>query len=391
MKIQSITKKGLVLLLSLLFLLGLSSPGLASEGKVDLKIIPDSCTLAVGQTLLFQVVAEAGTQPFDGVEIHLNFDPNFLEVVDQSGQEVASISDGDLPQKLMNQVDNSKGEIDYAAGILGQTASGSVKVCSFYLKAKTPTPKTVISFARDLPRKTEVTYYNAPGLSVLGEMNEASVSITSEGGQEPTPTIPSITPSTPTLTPVPKPSEEPQPLPSPGGQSFPDIAQHWASTQISLFLEKRWVNGYPDGTFKPDAQITRAEFVAVFLRSQGLAPSENVSSHFSDAQEHWASSYIETAYEKGILTGYPDGTFKPDQRITRAEIAAIIYRYLKLSPPEQTNINFLDLTPSHWAFGFIERIRERGIITGYPDNTFRPDSFSTRAEAVVMIARMMGL
>ncbi|MGB9553894.1 MAG: S-layer homology domain-containing protein, partial [bacterium] len=350
--------------------MGFFSPGFATEGKVDLKIVPDSCTLAVGQTLLFQVVAEAGTQPFDGVEIHLNFDPNYLRVVDQTGQEATTVLEGDLPQHLMNQADNLKGEINYAAGILGQTASGSVKVCSFYLKALASTAQTVISYATELPRKTEVTYYNAPGLSVLGEMKEANISISSEGGVSPTPT-PTFSP---TLTPIPKPSETPQPLPSPGGQSFPDIAQHWASSQISLFLEKGWVNGYPDGTFKPDAHITRAEFVAVFLRSQGLAPLENVSSHFSDAQEHWASSYIETAYEKGILTGYPDGTFKPDQRITRAEIAAIVYRYLKLSPPEQTNVNFLDLTPSHWAFGFIERIRERGIITGYPDNTFRPDS-----------------
>ncbi|MEM3433258.1 MAG: S-layer homology domain-containing protein [Candidatus Methanomethyliaceae archaeon] len=354
---------------------------------MDLKIVPESCSLVVEQTLLFQVVAEAGAQPFDGVEIHLNFDPNYLRVVDKTGQEVANVLEGALPMHLMNQVDNLKGEINYAAGILGQTASGSVEVCSFYLKAISPTAQTVVSYATELPRKTEVTYYNAPGLSVLGEIKEARISISSGGEVAPSPTPTSL----PTLTPVPKPSETPQPLPPQENPSFPDIAQHWASSYIERAYEKGILTGYPDGTFKPDAYITRAEFVVVFLRSQGLAPLENASSHFSDVQGHWASSYIERAYEKGILTGYPDGTFKPDQRITRAEISAIIYRFLKLSPPEQTNISFLDLTPSHWAFGFIERIKERGIITGYPDNTFRPDSFSTRAEAVVMIVRMIGL
>ncbi|WP_442956512.1 S-layer homology domain-containing protein [Paenibacillus sp. YIM B09110] len=149
----------------------------------------------------------------------------------------------------------------------------------------------------------------------------------------------------------------------------------------------KYINGYPDGTFRAERSITRAE-MATLLVNSGIIPtsSEPNRASFPDvAAEHWAVTNIGQAEKSGLLVGYPDGTYRVDASITRAEMAAIAYRYLKLeSEPSRT---FSDVPASHWASGMISALS--GYMDGYPDLTFRPNDKLTRAEAVTILNRIL--
>ncbi|MGB9553860.1 MAG: S-layer homology domain-containing protein, partial [bacterium] len=193
--------------------------------------------------------------------------------------------------------------------------------------------------------------------------------------------------STPTPSPTSSPSAGTGTATSVLG-TFPDLQGHWAQAVISKLLEKGIVSGYPDGTFKPDQPITRAEFSTILCRVLGISPSE-AGSNFADLQGHWAEKYIVPLVEKGLIKGYPDGTFAPDQPIKRCEVAAIMARALTL-PPLIGKPSFSDIDTTHWAFGLVEAIASKGLIKGYPEGTFRPENPTTRAEACAIIARSQG-
>lgn len=145
-----------------------------------------------------------------------------------------------------------------------------------------------------------------------------------------------------------------------------------------------YINGYPDGGVHPEANITRAEVSAIFYRllsDEARSQYEVSSSRFADANANWASAEIATLTSAGILEGYEDGTFRPDASITRAEFAAIASRFDKLEAGSKT---FSDVPESHWAYEAISSAAEKGWINGYPDGTFRPENAITRAEAVTL-------
>ncbi|WP_213510417.1 MucBP domain-containing protein [Paenibacillus macerans] len=147
-----------------------------------------------------------------------------------------------------------------------------------------------------------------------------------------------------------------------------------------------YINGYPDGTVKPLNNITREEVAAIFYR---LLDDESRSAYlktgnsFSDVgNTRWSNKHISTMENAGIITGYPDGIFKPGQYITRAEFAAIASRFDKLD--ERQNDTFTDIT-GHWAEKYIASAANKGWIKGYTDGTFKPDQYITRAEAAKFI------
>ena len=108
---------------------------------------------------------------------------------------------------------------------------------------------------------------------------------------------------------------------------FPDVTNDaWYAQSVKYLTYKQIIKGYPDNTFKPDNPITRAEFAALISGFDELTPSEK--NRFSDIDGHWAVGYINSAAEKGWITGYPDGTFKPEGKMTRAEIVTVINRML---------------------------------------------------------------
>ncbi|TMV48424.1 hypothetical protein FE783_18085 [Paenibacillus mesophilus] len=151
-----------------------------------------------------------------------------------------------------------------------------------------------------------------------------------------------------------------------------------------------YINGYFDGTFGPERNVTRAEMAAMLSRAFGAKPRQ-AGIAFSDVNaSHWAKESIENAAKAGLMLGYPDARFKPDHTITRAEMAAIAAR-LSGDKPKATGTSSFTDTEGHWAKTAIADAKKAGILNGYEDGTFRPEAALTRAEAVAIINKLLGM
>ncbi|MCK9858914.1 S-layer homology domain-containing protein [Paenibacillus sp. ATY16] len=170
--------------------------------------------------------------------------------------------------------------------------------------------------------------------------------------------------------------------------SFLDTASHWASKDLSLGAKLGIINGYPDGSFRPDASVTRAEFSTLVVKAFALR-LENGGKEFEDTRNSWARESIGILANYGVISGYPDGTFHPDQKITRAEMVAILSRILILPSNSGKANTFIDVAPQHWAKMMIEEAAAAGIIQGKGENRFAPDDNLTRAEALTVILRVL--
>ncbi len=151
-----------------------------------------------------------------------------------------------------------------------------------------------------------------------------------------------------------------------------------------------YIMGYADGSFKPAQDITRAELAAIVSRITGVTEG---SASFSDVKNgSWASTVVGPAAASGIMTGYSDGTFKPNASITRGELAAALAKLLPQSglSASASGAGFGDLN-GHWAASAASELQAAGVVTGYADGSFKPEQAVTRAEAVTMINRLIGL
>ncbi|GGH77852.1 hypothetical protein GCM10007362_22230 [Saccharibacillus endophyticus] len=162
---------------------------------------------------------------------------------------------------------------------------------------------------------------------------------------------------------------------------------NWGSTLIA----SPYIMGYANGSFKPAQNITRAELAAIVGRITGVTEG---TAAFGDVKNgSWASTVVGPAAALGIMTGYGDGTFKPNASITRGELAAALAKLLPQSGLD-ANIQaagFSDLAASHWAAAPAAELQAAGVVTGYADGSFKPEQNVTRAEAVTMINRLIGL
>ena len=151
-----------------------------------------------------------------------------------------------------------------------------------------------------------------------------------------------------------------------------------------------YIVGYPDGNVKPGGNITRAEVATIFFRllTEDVRTANSTQSNsLSDVSRgQWFNHAISTLSSMGIVKGNPDGTFDPDAPITRAEFAAIAARFDDKNT--NTTSNFSDIA-SHWAKDEIGVAANKGWINGYPDSTFRPDQYITRAEAMTLVNRVL--
>ncbi|WP_217558291.1 S-layer homology domain-containing protein [Paenibacillus sp. GbtcB18] len=170
-----------------------------------------------------------------------------------------------------------------------------------------------------------------------------------------------------------------------------DIEGHWAQEIILQAIEKGLAEGYEDRTFRPDRTITRGEFIVLLIRALGLARHESGPPSFADetAIPGWAKDAAAIAAARGIAAGYEDGAFRPGTLITRAEMAAMIGRAVKLPAAEGSSPAFSDTgeIPS-WAADLVKQAAENGLIEGREGNRFAPQEQATRAEAVVMLLRL---
>ena len=150
-----------------------------------------------------------------------------------------------------------------------------------------------------------------------------------------------------------------------------------------------FLKGYPDGGFAPGRNMSRAEVTTMFARllTEQMEANKSYPASFSDVTSaHWAANYIGYMEQFGIVRGYSDGTFRPNAPITRAEFAAICCRFEKLT---SGTVTFSDVPASHWAAKSIAYAATRGWVTGYADGTFKPGNNITRAEVAAVTCRLL--
>ena len=167
-----------------------------------------------------------------------------------------------------------------------------------------------------------------------------------------------------------------------------DIAGHWAESNIRSMVARGAVTGYPDNTFRPNNTITRAEFIAIVIKAFNIQePGEKV---FGDTDSHWAKSAISTAVASGIASGYNEQTFGPNDPVTREQMAAMIVKAANIAQDSAVQANFADSDSiSKWAQNSVNLVVSNELMGGYPDNTFKPQGKATRAEAVSVIAKAL--
>ncbi|MCM3716524.1 S-layer homology domain-containing protein [Alkalihalobacillus oceani] len=170
--------------------------------------------------------------------------------------------------------------------------------------------------------------------------------------------------------------------------SFSDVASnHWAADAINYLVEKGAIEGYPNGTFQPNASITRAEAAKILAITLGLNVDESANTNFSDASSHWASSYIAALQSQapGVIDGYTDGTFRPNRTITRQEMAKMIVTAYDLQENEAAEVDFTDNTG--WGAEYITTLASLGIVEGVRAGQFQPNGNVTRAQTPVFVHR----
>lgn len=163
-------------------------------------------------------------------------------------------------------------------------------------------------------------------------------------------------------------------------------------TGVSGWLEtdehNAFLSGYPDGSFQADKNMTRAEVAQMFY-SLLLDKDVKITKSFSDVPaDAWYAKAVNTLSSLGMLGGYPDGTFRPDAPITRAEFAAIALAFAY--DPASASCSYTDVSASAWYYTYVAQATTYGWIGGYPDGSFRPNNSITRAEVAVIVNNMLG-
>ena len=171
-----------------------------------------------------------------------------------------------------------------------------------------------------------------------------------------------------------------------GGSYGPD------DTGVSKWLEtdehNAFLSGYPDGSFQADKNMTRAEVAQMFYALL-LDKNVTITKSFSDVEDNaWYAKAVNTMASLGMLKGYPDGTFRPDAPITRAEFAAIALAFAY--DPASASCSYTDVNTSAWYYTYVAQATTYGWIGGYPDGSFRPNNSITRAEVAVIVNNMLG-
>lgn len=217
-------------------------------------------------------------------------------------------------------------------------------------------------------------------ISVGNQINPAKIrgAVDFMGGEVPTPT--------PTSTPTPTPTPTPTGSPGPGG--FTDTTGHWAAPFIQALVSRNLVSGFPDGTFKPEAPITRAQYAAVISNAFNL-PAKQPATSFSDVpQTFWAFPFIQESNQMGFISGFPDGSFRPNQNLTRVQAIVSLISGLGLTGGTSAVLTiYTDRAqiPSY-ATDRVATATQQRMVVNYPNvRQLEPMRDCTRAEMVAMV------
>jgi S-layer homology domain len=173
--------------------------------------------------------------------------------------------------------------------------------------------------------------------------------------------------------------------------SFDDVPTgYWAKQPIENTGTVGLVNGYPDGTFRPDRALTRAELATLLVRARGIKlPNRQARKVFKDVKPtFWAAKYIEVARREGLVKGYPDKTYRPNNKITKAEGIAVLARFENLKvAAEIFEKPYWDVSARHWAAKYIQAAKEAGMLKYVKRNYLYPKRDLPRAESVEMLSK----
>ena len=170
---------------------------------------------------------------------------------------------------------------------------------------------------------------------------------------------------------------------------FIDVGEGWTKAPILSISEKGWMIGTRDFYFEPYRNLTRAEAASLLVRILDLQNTYSNTSYFRDIPyNHWAKKNIEIAVQYGLMKGVGNQRFTPDESLTREEMATLLTRLLKISPSENVNNPFNDINSSSWSYPYIVSMAKENIFQGYEDGTFRPKEKVTRAEMAALLDRI---
>ncbi|MCA1041632.1 N-acetylmuramoyl-L-alanine amidase [Bacillus infantis] len=166
--------------------------------------------------------------------------------------------------------------------------------------------------------------------------------------------------------------------------SLSDIPAKYSS-EVNYLMQRSVVTGYPDSTFRPNLDVTREEAATMIGRALGLNGDKRQTGFSDVSKDSYASGYIQSAADKGIITGDAEGTFRPKDKMTRGEMAYLLKRAFELS--ETSNVFFSDVAASGAQYTAINNIVTAGLSNGYPDGSFKPGNAITRVEFSLFTAR----
>ncbi|MGD6894606.1 N-acetylmuramoyl-L-alanine amidase [Bacillus infantis] len=166
--------------------------------------------------------------------------------------------------------------------------------------------------------------------------------------------------------------------------SLSDIPAKYSS-EVNYLMQRSVVTGYPDSTFRPNLDVTREEAATMIGRALGLNDDKRQTGFSDVSKDSYASGYIQSAADKGIITGDAEGTFRPKDKMTRGEMAYLLKRAFDLS--QTSNVFFSDVAASGAQYTAINNIVTAGLSNGYPDGSFKPKNAITRVEFSLFTAR----
>jgi hypothetical protein len=156
---------------------------------------------------------------------------------------------------------------------------------------------------------------------------------------------------------------------------------HWADDPVQYLSSLGVISGYGDGSFRPNTNVTRAQFAKMLVGALGWEVQTPANPSFSDvAPDFWAYGFIETAAAHGVISGYSDGTFRPAATVTRAQLAKMVSVALGWTMQVPAPVNFTDVAEGDWVYNYAMMVSSAEVMSGYSDNTFRPNAPATRAQ-----------
>ncbi|WLR49034.1 N-acetylmuramoyl-L-alanine amidase [Halobacillus litoralis] len=168
--------------------------------------------------------------------------------------------------------------------------------------------------------------------------------------------------------------------------SLSDIPDR-SEEEINYLMNQGVLSGYPDGTFKPHKEVTREEAATLIARALKLDGTQR-NTVFSDVSRYsYASGYIQSSYEQGAISGYPDGTYKPKETMTRGQMAVSVSNAFSLG--SGSNGSYGDVSSYAYYYDAVKSVTSAGVAAGYPDGTYRPESAITREEFALFVARAL--